>query len=505
MKPLDSLLTYFHTGTAEGDKSFLADAFVTPSDYAQIVSPPPGSPRVLVGKKGSGKTAAVQMIRTLAERERIPVLLLRPDDMVAEFPATARDIATLKRSALAILANAIAAKLGQGMNGHISEQDAKLFQQAVKTGIKSPDKVQRVLQMLMPIGKAASGVDWEKMLPSPADATPGLLEAIKGNLENSERVFFLLIDDTDQIAAPDVPDHLNRIWAFLLAARALCTDLPNLRCIVTLRSEVWTRLQSERAGQRDQVDHFRPLVLNYNPTDAHLVEIFGRRIDLAWQKLGRPAGRPMSHFFEGDSVRLPRSEEQRAWSDFLIKNSRERPRDLIQFVGTLAKDANEQRRAKIRSDTVDRCSPAFSEERARDVAREVETDCPEFLTIIESFAELPWQVPGDQVEQHLGKLPSAFSITLRGTTLQPDNRDHLLRLWGLLYEVGFLNPVWPDARQPKGFRHGAFREDPNLVSLSNYQRIRTATWEVHPAYRSYLMKRFEDSSAKAGVTRKPPR
>lgn len=503
MRPLDALLSYFGTGTAEGDKSFLADAFVAPQDYLQMIQPPPGSPRVLVGKKGSGKSAAVEMIRETAERQGVPALVLRPDDIPTDIPSTARDMATLKRFAIAALTQATAAKLGSGLNGLISEEDAKLFQKAVKNGVKSADKVQRVLQMLLPIGKAASGVDWDKMLPASTETNPELLRAVKGNLEKEAKVFFLLIDDTDQLAAPDLPDHLNRIWAFLLAARSLCSEIPHIRCVVTMRSEVWIRLQSEQSGQRDQIDHFRMLVLNYNPTDVHIAGIFERRLELARLRVGNVGGKALGLFFAGDSVFLPRSEEHRSWPDYLIKNSRERPRDLIQYVGTLAHDALRKNEALISSDTVARCSPAFSEERARDIARELEKDCPSLLSVIDSFAALPWQPQGQVVEEHLGKLPSAFSLSIRGTILQPDNRGHLLKLWGLLYECGFLNPRWPDSRERDGFRHGSFREDPNLVTLSEFQRVRATTWEVHPAYRSYLMKLQENEAARTGIRRRP--
>jgi hypothetical protein len=52
---LDHLLDYFPTGTTEGDRSLLDRAFVRDEEFVDYITPPPESPRILVGKKGSGK------------------------------------------------------------------------------------------------------------------------------------------------------------------------------------------------------------------------------------------------------------------------------------------------------------------------------------------------------------------------------------------------------------------------------------------------------------------
>jgi len=55
---LEALQYYVPTGTTEGERHILRDAFVQFDQYAKIITPPPGSPRILVGKKGSGKSTA---------------------------------------------------------------------------------------------------------------------------------------------------------------------------------------------------------------------------------------------------------------------------------------------------------------------------------------------------------------------------------------------------------------------------------------------------------------
>lgn len=500
---LDILQAFFETGTAEGDVNILSSVFVRPREYYDIMEPPLGSPRLLVGKKGSGKSALVEMIRQNAEKAEIPSLLIRPDDIEISFPSQANDISTLKRIARTSLIQAMASKLASNTNGLLSGDDLTIVRSAVKNGDKEPDGLQKFLSVIMPIAKATSGIDFEKMLNvSSAGSDTALRNAVIQKIKNSEKIFYLLIDDTDQLAAPNSGDQLNRIWAFLLAARDLTSKIVGLRCIINLRSEVWVRLKSEHGGQRDQIDHFRPLVVETNSTDDYLEKIFLARLVSASEKLGSNSEFPIEIFFEGKQVILPRSgEETRLWQDHIIKSSRERPRDVIQYTGMLINEARRKGKTRIDSSTVADCLAEFSKERVDDICLEFDKDCPQLRAIIDSFAAMTWVIPGESVENHLSSQPSATSTVVRGVALQPYNRDHTLVLWRLLYEAGILNPRLPDNRNPLLYRHGSFREDPNLVSIANYHRARASVWEIHPAYRSYLQDKQEERAAKAGITR----
>ena len=87
---------------------------------------------------------------------------------------------------------------------------------------------------------------------------------------------FLLLDDTDQVADPNEPKQLNHVWALLLAARDLAINIPVLRVLVAVRSEVWRRLDDDGSGQRDQVDHLRPLVVELKASDNFLRQVLQR-------------------------------------------------------------------------------------------------------------------------------------------------------------------------------------------------------------------------------------
>ena len=106
-------------------------------------------------------------------------------------------------------------------------------------------------------------------------------QAISNHLVQHHAIAFLLFDDTDQVASPSDSLHLNRLWALILALRKLSEELTNLTIIVTLRSDIWLRLQRDEKGQRDQIDHFRPLIVDLAVGEDLLARILRRRFELA--------------------------------------------------------------------------------------------------------------------------------------------------------------------------------------------------------------------------------
>lgn len=234
MEPMAALKAVCPTGTAEGESHFIEDAFVTPDEYSEIISPPTGSPRLLVGKKGSGKSILLAILHARCAAAGVPAILVRPDDLSFDHASTS-DLATLKRNSYVALTRALASKLGSGLSGLVSDDDAKLFNHAVLEGERNPDTLQKLLQPLTRIAKVVTQIDFAQFVPTMhAEPSAALINALKSNLlRNSDRVVYVLVDDTDQVAAPTDSNQLNRIWSLILAARKLCELSQSLRVLIT--------------------------------------------------------------------------------------------------------------------------------------------------------------------------------------------------------------------------------------------------------------------------------
>lgn len=509
---LKVLSTYFDTGTAEGEVAFLDEAFIPLDDYVDIISIPPFNPRLLIGKKGSGKSAFLRFFKSQMELGGIPVLFLRPKDIQFEANGSNESLGTLTRLAENAIIKAIGVKIGSGIEGlTLREDDAKLFELAKTEGYNEQDTVQKILKILAPIGQAVTKVDFEK-IASVAKGIPikGIKKAIDSSLSKSKQFFYLLIDDTDQVASPDKSDHLNRIWSFLLAARSIMEECENIKCIISLRDEVWKRLKRDEAGQRDQVDHFRNLAYFLNPSDRDIEKIIEKRLLLACNDLGLVASEDVYKvFFDTKHVKIPTAEEQyRYWSDFISKRSRQRPRDGIQLVASLAKRAMQQKNAIIQTGDVEYIMPIYSEERVDDLKRETDSECPEIKEIIRAFDGLNFDIGSFTLSPNatytfLENLPSRFSIKLFSITLRPNDKDHAFLLWRFLHEIGFLNARVTDTRERHGYRHITADEDPELISVARWNDMQKIAWEIHPAYRDYLIKIQKERSFGFGLPKKP--
>ena len=93
-----------------------------------------------------------------------------------------------------------------------------------------------------------------------------------------------------------------------------------------------------------------------------MIEIVHRRIQRAAQEIDPHIHSDDSFevFFDNPDVKLPTSNsERRSWESFLIKNSRERPRDTIQLVERLIVSATQRNSPKIGDVDVDRVMSAL--------------------------------------------------------------------------------------------------------------------------------------------------
>nr|WP_320015479.1 hypothetical protein [uncultured Desulfobacter sp.] len=512
MKGLDILSKYFGSGTAETETSFLDKAFVTQKDFLSIISLLPASPRILVGKKGSGKSAFLRFFKSQMIEGNVPVLMLRPKDIQLEInDASDTSLGYLTRVAERALLKAIGVQLGKDIKGLLlKDSDKKLFQVARDEGYQNEDTVQKILSILAPIGQSISKVDFSKI----ATSTHGIngqdiQNAIKSTLTDSNRFFYLLIDDTDQLVSPDKSNQLNRIWAFLLATRSIMEECENIKCIITLRNEIWKRLGRNEAGQRDQVDHFRTFVHLLNPDENAVRKIIDKRIKLACKEYkGKVYQEPYGPFFDSQRVTIPTTEHvKRYWVDFIVKSSRERPRDGIQLVSMLSKNATKNNNSKIQSSDATSIFDTYSEQRVDDLKREVDEECPEIKEIVRSFASIDYNAGAFTLDPnsaytHLQKLPNSFSIKLFGQTLNSESKTDIFSLWRFLHEIGFLNARISDDRMKDGYRHISVDDDPDLVSIARWNDMQKIAWEVHPAYRSYLIKIDKENSFNIGFPKK---
>jgi hypothetical protein len=489
MAYLNYLLKYVRSGTAEGDRQFLGEIFIAPDQFAQLCAIEPGGLRLLVGDKGIGKSALVEWIHKVATAKKLPCLLIRPDDIATKDIPSSSDIASLKRYYYDVVLRTVAGQIGRHLKGFLTGTAAKLHNEARQKGLREDDFVQKSLELITAISLPVSKVNGGQLAKELAgsNSLTMLAGAINTQLLSSGSLFLLLIDDTDQLAAPDQPAHLNRLWGLLLAVRRLVGECPAIRPIITLRTGVWTRMTTESQGQRDQTDHLRGYVIPLRADERLIEGIVRKRLERAAADAGQNCVDPYSVFFNGSFMTLPNSDEQRSWDTFITKSSRDRPRDAIQLIKNMVDCASERGASLIGSAEAGLAMKVYSSERVDDIANEFSLDCKNIREIINTFSAIAFEVDFETVRAHLRTVPSIGSTIIRAILLKPQDDEAAIVILALLHEAGFVNPRLPDATKPRGFRHVLYRDDPNFVKVANWNGMQAATWEVHPAFRTYLM------------------
>jgi hypothetical protein len=501
MPKMDTLKQYFPTGTTEGDRQLLDRIFITPEQLPEVLAVPTGSPRILVGNKGVGKTAILEWLFAAAKKKYIPTIYLRPDDLDLARIANVNDVASIKRGMYDCFLDAVAVAIGQKLSGFLKGSAAKLYKESIARGAREEDWMAKLLTLLSRLSKPVTQIDAKQLATDLAKQTLSnerLAEVIQTYLLNEKSLFLILIDDTDQVATLDDPQHLNRLWGLLLAVRKLTSTSPNIKCVVTLRTEVWMRLIRNEKGQRDQIDHFRPLVMFLRAPEELVKAILKKRLTLAAVEDRFKGSSPLRHFFDDEWMTLPTSKERRSWEQFLIKSSRERPRDMIQLVNHLASAAKTRKSEYIGSIDAEIAMESYSKERAEDLAIEMGFDCPGFLDVARSFVDVEFESDFEAVRAHLRSVPSRFSLKIGSRVIKPDNDEDALLLLALLHESGFLNARVPDSRQTDNYRHITFLDDPHLVQNSRWNELQAARWEIHPAFRTYLIALQKERSWRSG-------
>ncbi|MDB5935023.1 MAG: hypothetical protein JWQ01_2367 [Massilia sp.] len=489
MAILDFLLKYVRTGTAEGDRNFLGQLFIPPTQFDQLCAIEPGGLRILIGNKGIGKSAVVEWIHKVATNKKLPCLLIRPDNIATKELPTTQDIGSLKRYYYDVLLKTIGAQIGSQLKGFLTGSAAKLHNEARQKGLSEDDFIQKSLNLISAISLPVSKINGTQLAKELAgeNSSNSLIAAINSQLLSTGSVLYLLIDDTDQLAAPDQAAHLNRIWALLLAVRRLAGECQSVRAIVTLRSSVWSRMTTESLGQRDQTDHLRGLVIPLKADDTMMKSIIRRRLESAAKDAGRLRVDPYTVFFNGDTMKLPTSEETRTWDQFILKSARERPRDAIQLIKNMVDSAIINRTANIGSAEAGDAMKVYSSERVDDIANEFSLDCKNIKEIIDTFYNISFETDFETLREHLKTIPSTSSTTIRGELLHPGDDEDGIKILNLLHESGFINPKVKDSSKSRGFRHILFQENPSFAKMANWNEMQSSQWEIHPAFRTHLI------------------
>ncbi|MCA4964098.1 P-loop ATPase, Sll1717 family [Pseudomonas sp. Y24-6] len=485
MDNLDHLDTFFFGGEAEAEAEIRNDIFVEPGAIDELLSFRRSRYKVLIAPKGVGKTILLSVLHeSILEHDQIS-LLLTPRDLdckdIFDKAALADRISCAYKQLLIAAASHIGS-LSKDIavsDALVNLQNLSVDQGRIREDLKS--RVTTFLAAIAPKGKdiaeAARGI---QRLNKSVNILKGDVQSV---LKRNKNKLWLLIDDID-LAAVDAGDNYDysACWAIISAAIDLANDFDGVRCLISIRSDIWHVMTKVKRLGSERLDKIKKNTVHLAFGEEELREMFNRRVELASRAAGADAI-DMDLFFANRWLVLPGVKEgKRPWDQWVAKNSRDKPRDMVQLVQSLIEEARRRKASKIGDAHAHEIVLSFSKDLVGNISAEYQQICPQIEGLMK-FVARKTLFEFEEIVELLKKAPSAQRIDVDGLRMKPDDKANALKLLGILHMANFMNPrVEVDQR----YNHLLFSAVPDFVSEENWNEMQKTKWEIHPAFHAFV-------------------
>jgi hypothetical protein len=463
----------------------LADYFVESAAFQRIVE---GSKNILLGNRGTGKSA---IFKVLARRQRelgAVVIELAPEDYSYEMLSSTM-VGQSEGSWAKLGAYAAAWKFliyllvlkGVTEEGpRVRKRDAAEIyrylrenhpgQQGGPVGSLISYLKRMEVVKLGPLEAAVKTRELEHLYR--LDEIRPLFGPLRKVLEG-KRVF-VLVDELDR--GWDASEDARSFVAGLFQACVSINDLsPHLRVCMSLRQELYDSIPE----LYEDAQKYRDLLEVISWDEKSLLKLIANRIRYSVPEL-RDAGDLEAWsavFTETLSYRQHNS------FDYLVDRTLYRPREVIQFCAQTVELAEERAESlPLDYGVVSEAEIGYSAERAKDIAAEHRFQYPGLLSVFETFRGRAYTMEREQLESH------CLSLALDDQVVDDDAKGWVVdadpeKLIEIFWTVGFVR-----VRAVGGMKG---RRRSGSEYLGTYQvrnlNLQTLTrFQVHPMYRAYL-------------------
>lgn len=484
MTHLPSLIKYFKGGNAEAEKEIRGEVFVPPSNMSTLMSFDFHSNVILLGNKGVGKSIFVSVLHEAYLENNELSLLITPNDLECDPILAKKTLSDRKSTAYGQILQSIAGIIGKHSNEKeiAIESDVTALQKlAIKDGTSKPDLISRFSKLLAKVtpygGKIAKALleDQGREL-----GKNNLTKIVDNYLSVRGKTLWLFIDDIDEAGAKNhkgIFDY-GACWAIIAAALELSEDIEALKCVISVRSDIWhlmTKTHRHGTERKDKLGQIHELKFS----EDELRTIFNRRIDLAAKDAKSRNGQ--AAFFQQGNITLPGSSgERRNWDQWLAKQARHRPRDLIKAVQMLISAAKESGSNLIGDAQAHSILLKFGSQRIDNILDEYSQICPQIREVINDLTAKNTYSFNELMEQLL-KVPSRRATQIDGIAMQPTN-ECAIELLRLLHMACFINPRVDASAE---YKHFNYNDYPNIVNMACFNELQRYSWQIHPAFHTY--------------------
>ena len=476
----------FGAPAAERDISQgLEDYFVESPAFTRVLS---GKKRVLLGNRGTGKSAILKMLAKRARGQNVLVLELTPEDYSYEMLAqimTAEERGSWAKTgaytaawkymiylmcfkALYDRGSRLKTKSGRKLYEYIRDNHANVDKNPIASMISYLKRLEGVKVGAKEVTlKKSKELDKLYRLEEIQHLLPAFDEVLRQNS------IYVIVDELDR--GWDASEDARCFVAGLFQAATKMNEIHDerhFRVYLSLRQELYDNIPEL---YQDAQKH-RDLVEQISWDEASLNDLVCRRI-------------------KHSLVEFKKRDNADAWSavfattleyrktnsfNYIVDRTLYRPREIIEFC-TRAVEAAQSTGTPIGYQVISEAERAYSAERAKDIASEYRYQYPGLLGVMERFRAKRYTLDRDELEELLMQAICDVAPKTEAATWLADLEVE--RLIQILWQIGFLRAQIVGGikgRQRSGSKYiGAYQID--TIDLSNVPRF-----DVHQMFRSHL-------------------
>lgn len=490
--PIDFSKLSFGALSAERDiQQGLRDYFVESDAYRRIQT---GEKSVIIGNRGSGKSAILKM---LAERERgngTIVIELAPEDysyeMLSSMMIKEKEGAWAKQGAYAAAWKYLIYIL---IMKKLTAKGTKL-----KTGPAA--RVYNYLrdnfqgQQDNPVGILISYLKrFEGFKIGAYEATLKALELQKlYKLEDIVALIPDIIELCKHYRVLVLVDELDRGWDASEDAKAFVSGLfqasitinqlsPDLKVLVSLRRELYDNIPA----LYEDTQKIRDIIEIVQWEESSLLELAAKRIRYSLADLANEPAQDCWNAVFAETIDYRQAKS----FNYIVDRTLYRPREIIQFCIDTAQTARALSSWPINYNIISKAEMVYSQERTKDIAAEYKFQYPGLNTIFEVFRGRPYTFDRNDLELLcLGISVGEYRVGDAESWTKDQSPEFLI---DVLWRIGFLR-----AQAVGGIkalrRSGSSYLGPHQVPNLNLHNV--TRFHVHPMFRAFLgMKESRDS------------
>lgn len=468
----------FGAPAAERDQG-LRDYFVESESYRKLRD---GERFVVLGSRGSGKSAIFRMIAEHASKTGAAAINLAPEDysyeLLSQVLAREKEGSWAKQGAFAaawkylIYVLVMKSVVGKGLKtGGAAKIYTYLRDRHANFATNPIGALVSYLKRLegLKLGKHEASLKAKELHSLyRLEEISGLLPDLDAICE--KRPAIVLLDELDK-GWDASEDAIAFVAGLFQAAVSINQNTPHIRVLISLRRELYDSIPALYEDAQKVRDVIEELAWD----EESLFDLISRRIAHATQIPQREAWEAV---FAGTL-----DYRQTKSFNYVVDRTLYRPREVIQFCSEITREAVDALdRTPLNYTTISRAEHRYSEDRLKDIAAEYRFQNPGLLSVFETFRGANYLMDRDELETHCIALSVGDKKVDKEAWAWIEDMDpeHVIEL---LWRIGFIR-----ARAVGGLkaRRRSGSEYLGSHQISTLSLLGIARFHIHPMFRAFL-------------------